>query len=269
MPKLRQQTIRPNGLKKIALATIILVSLIRGGTLEGSTPTLAYQSDLSGLPLTFPAQTPEIVAYFNKIARPQDIASFPPMAIHLLPQVTAGQKMVGFFSWAEAESKLDELIDQIDIVMYNPEHWEHTPTDEQENLVVTVQRAAEFAHTRGLRFMFAPDRRYAEAHLGEVAPYVDMVLLQGQRVQHDPQTFASWLLNMINTARTANPEIEVYVQVGATRGTALEMFTAIQTVANDIDGIAVWYMPRTLDILQEFVTLLQGSPAAFAPTPSP
>ena len=167
------------------------------------------------------------------------------------------------------EDKLEELVDQVDIVTYNPEHWEYTPTDEQENLVETVQRAAEFAHTRGLRFMFAPDRRFAEAHLGEVAPYVDAVLLQGQRIQHDPPAFASWVLPMISIARSANPEIQVYVQVGATRGTALEMFTAIQTVANDIDGIAVWSMPRTLDILQEFVTLLQGSPAAFAPTPPP
>lgn len=253
----------------VAIAALIAVSLLCGVQSSWPAAAMTSQTDLSELPLTFPVQSPEVIAYFNQIARPQDIASFPPPFIHLLPQVTVGQKMVGFASWADAERELEALIDQIDMVMYNPEHWENTPANEQQNLAATVQQAAEFAHARGLRFMFAPDRRFAEAHLGEVAPHIDAVLLQGQRIQHDPQAFASWVRAMVSIARASNPEAQIYVQVGATLGTASEMFAAIQTVSNDIDGIAVWSMPRTLNILQEFVTLIRESPPAIEATPTP
>jgi hypothetical protein len=268
MPRSPQKVKRFLRSKMATMAALVLMSLFYVIASSWPAAAMTFQTNLSELPLTFPVQSPEVAAYFNQIARPQDIASFPPSVIHLLPQVTAGQKMVGFASWADAERDLETLADQIDIAMYNPEHWEHTPADEQQNLVATAQRAADFAHAHGLRFMFAPDRRFAEAHLSEVAPYADAVLLQGQRIQDDPQAFASWILGMVHTARTSNPEIQIYVQVGATRGTASVMFAAIQTVSNDIDGIAVWSMPRTLHILQEFVTLLRESLPSIEPTPT-
>jgi hypothetical protein len=143
--------------------------------------------------------------------------------------------------------------------MYNPEHWDLTPEEEQQDLATIVEQFAEAVHARDMLFMFAPDRQYAELHLNQVAPYLDAVMLQGQRLQHDPQTFAAWVLGMAEVAHTANPDIQVFVQVGATRGTAGEMYTAIETVAGEIDGIAVWSMPRTVDILQEFVGMLRGS----------
>lgn len=226
--------------------------------------TLAQETDLSQLPLTFPVQSPEVAAYFNEIARPDDIASVAPGSLFLLSQATEGQRMVAYRSWTQAQSELDALTSPVDMVMYNPEHWELTPEDEQQDLPATVQQFADFCHERSLAFMFAPDRRYAETYLSQVAPDVDAVLLQGQRLQHDPQTFAAWVLGMGDMARAANPDIQVFVQVGATRGTALEMYGAIQTVASEIDGIAVWSMPRTLHVLQEFVQLLRESP----PTPS-
>jgi hypothetical protein len=229
---------------------------------------MAQQTDLSQLPLSFPVQSPEVAAYFQEIARPQDIASFPPERLFLLSQDTVGQKMVAYRSWADAQTQLDDLTGPVDMVMYNPENWELTPEEEQQDLAATVQEFAEFVHERGLRFMFAPDRRYAELYLSQVAPDVDAVLLQGQRLQHDPQTFATWVRGMTEVAHAANPDMRVFVQVGATRGTASEMLAALQTVADDVDGIAVWSMPRTLHVLQEFVTLLRGSLPDAAVTPS-
>jgi hypothetical protein len=221
---------------------------------------MAWQTDLSQLPITFPVQSPEVAAYFHEIARPEDIASVAPASLFLLSQDVSGQKMVGFRSWAEAESQLDSLTGAVEMVMYNPEHWELTPEEEQKELVSAVQQFAEAAHERGLRIMFAPDRQYAELYLSQVAPDVDAILLQGQRLQHDPQTFATWVLGMAQVAHAANPDVQVFVQVGATRGTAEEMLVAIQTVASGIDGIAIWSLPRTLDVLQEFVGLLRESP---------
>jgi hypothetical protein len=150
--------------------------------------------------------------------------------------------------------------------MYNPENWELTPGDEKQDLGTVVQRAAEFTHNLGLRFMFAPDRRFAERYLAQVGPSIDAVLLQGQRLQHEPQTFAKWVLEMVQVARDANPDMLVYVQVGATRGPAAEMYAAIQTVADEIDGIAIWSMPRSLSVLEEFVDMLRVNPPVVEPS---
>ena len=225
----------------------------------------AQQTDLSQLPISFPVHAPEVAAYFDEIARPGDSASVLPDRLFLLSQTELGTKMIAFRSWTDAQSQLDDLSGSVEWVMYNPEHWEYTPEDEQQDLAAIVQEFARAVHDRGRSFMFTPDRQYAELYLAQVAPHVDAVMLQGQRLQHDPQTFATWVLGMADVAHKANEDIQVYVQVGATRGTAEEMYTAIETVAGDIDGIAVWSMPRTLEILQEFVTLIRGdSPKVFA-----
>ena len=250
------------------LGTLLLTGLLAAAGSMMPAVATAWQADLSQLPITFPVQSPEVAAYFSEMAQPGDMASVFPMHLFLLSQDTVGQKMVAFRSWTDAQSQLDTLTSPVDMVMYNPEHWELTPEDEQQDLAEIVQQFADAVHARGLRFMFAPDRRYAEEYLGQVGPYVDAVLLQGQRLQHDPQTFASWVLGMTDIARAANPDIQVFVQVGATRGTASEMLAAIQTVAGDIDGIAVWSMPRTLDVLQEFVALVRETPSPVEATPS-
>jgi hypothetical protein len=227
------------------------------------------QADLSRLPITFPVQSPEVAAYFAQVAGAQDIASLSPEGLSLLPEGHAGQVMVGFRSWADAERELDAVRDRVDWVMYNPENWALTPAEEKEQLATVVQRAAEFTHQRGLRFMFAPDRRFAEQVLTEVAPYIDAVLLQGQRLQADPQVFASWVLEMAGEARAVHADLSIYVQVAATRGPAAEMYAALQTVSEEIDGIAIWSMPRSLDVLRDLVVMLRQSPPAPAAVSSP
>jgi hypothetical protein len=219
-------------------------------------------SNLSELPLSIAILSKATADYFNQIARPDDIAAIPTTAVNpsqVLPLISAGQIKMGYASWAEAEQELDGLLGQIDIVSYNPEHWNLTPIEEQQNLVATVQQAADFAHARGLVFMVAPDLLFAEQQLAEIAPYADVIGLQGQELQGDPQTFETRMTNLINVARASNPNVEIHVQVGATHGTAEEMLAAIETISDIIDGIAVWSAPETLDILQEFVSLIRES----------
>ena len=248
-------TVRCMARKAILVVALLVVSLPAALSPGG---VAAQQPDLSQLPISFPVHAPEVAAYFNEMARPGDSASVLPDRHFLLSQTEVGEKMLAFRSWSEAELQLESLAEPVEWIMYNPEHWEFTPEDEQQDLATIVQEFAEAVHARDMKFMFTPDRQYAELYLGQVAPHVDAVMLQGQRLQHDPQTFAAWVLGMADVAHKANEDIQVYVQVGATRGTAEEMYAAIETVAGDIDGIAVWSMPRTLEILQEFVTLVRG-----------
>jgi hypothetical protein len=221
------------------------------------TPAGRAEDSLSYLPITFPIMSSEVADYFNRIAQPGDIALIPTARLSMLPSINAGRVRVGFASWAQAEQELEGLIGQIDFVTYNPEHWTQTPPEEQQDLIGTVQRAAEFTHTRGIQLMVSPDRRFARESLGEIAKYADLIGLQGQRLQNDPDGFESWATELIQVARASNPEVRIFVQVGATQGTAQQMLAAIQTIEGDIDGIAIWSAPSTLSILQDFVTLLR------------
>lgn len=212
---------------------------------------------LASLPLTFPIMSNNTASYFNDVARTHDIAIFTDSFLQLVPAVDAGRRQVAFASWQQAERELDAVADQIDVIAYNPEHWNRTPMFEQRNLPETVERAAGVAHARGLQFMFVPDRAFAEEHLAEVAPYIDMVTLQGQQLQEDPAEFADWILKMIGIVRANNPQVEIYVQVGATSGPASEMVAALRTVYADIDGISVWSTPRSFGRLREVVGLIR------------
>jgi hypothetical protein len=201
----------------------------------------------------------EMAAYFNQIARPEDIALIPSGYLHLLPEITSGQVRVGFASWAEAQRELPDLAGQIDMITYNPEHWVQTPASEKENLPATVENAARSAHDQGIKLMVTPDRRFLKEYLAQLAPHADFIGLQGQRLQENPQAFEDWAREMIAIARASNPEARIFVQVGATQGPATEMLAAIQTIAGAIDGISIWSTPSTFQILQEFIAEIRPS----------
>lgn len=212
---------------------------------------------LDQLPLTFPVQSDETVAYFNRVARSNDIALVPSRQASWLPQITRGRKMVVFASWAEAEQQLDGLRSQVDIVAYNPEHWDQTPTSEQQNLVATVQRASAFASARGLPLLVAPDRQFATQYAGQIAPYADGLLLQGQRLQDDPKVYAAWIRDTAASARAGKAGVLIYAQVSLAIGTATVCDAAARAAAPDVNGISVWSSPSTFDALQAFVDLIR------------
>ena len=221
------------------------------------TPEARPTRDLSSLPISFPIMTAEMADYFNQIARPDDSALLPAAQLRWLTYIQAGTVKAGFPDWSQAESQLPDLAGQIDVISYNPEHWEQTPEEEKANLPETVQRAQGVAHQYNLQFMVAPDRRFARDYLRQIAPSADLIALQGQRIQEDPEAFAAWALELIAVAREANPQVKIYVQVGANQGTAEEMLAAIQTIAGEIDGISIWVNPDSLETLKAFVALIR------------
>jgi len=181
---------------------ILVLFLAVGMQLSPTLPAVSsVQTDLFRLPITFPAQSSAVIEYFNRISRPDDIASFPSEFTSLLSQVQARQKMIGYASWEQAEHDLELIQENIDFVMYNPEHWSNTPLTEQQNLEAVVIKAADFTHAHGWQFAFVPDRQFAEQFLGRVAPYIDVTILQGQRFQSDPRAFHTWISEMIAVVR--------------------------------------------------------------------
>jgi hypothetical protein len=217
---------------------------------------------LADLPIVFPIESVQSAAYFNQMARPTDVALVSERgAPRILPALTAGQRSVVWTSWADAERQFPTIPPGVTIIGYNPEHWNQTPPDEQQDLSSTVKRAAEFAHAHGLKLLVAPDLRFDQESLAQIAPYADTIVLQGQRLQADPAAFATSVKGLVRTAHVANPKILVYVQVGAPRGSAAQMIGALRGVEGDVDGIVVWTTLQTLTTLQDLVRQLRAGPS--------
>jgi hypothetical protein len=201
----------------------------------------------------YPIMSQEMADYFNANARPNDLALFLGQGAAFIPSIHAGQKVMVWKSLAVMQQQLPGLVGQIDLVAYNPEHNSPTSQSELDNLPAAVQAANTLAHNNGLKLMVVPDRPLDDQYVAQIAPYSDIFVLQGQRLQGNLNQFARWVGPKVSAVRAANPGAKIYVQVGTAQGGPQQMLAALNTIDNQIDGIGVWTSPQeTLEPLQEF-----------------
>lgn len=217
------------------------------------------------IPLTFPLPGPAGIAYFNQIAQPDDMALIPATQAGILGQVARGKRLLVFANWSQAETQLDALLDQVEVVGYNPEHWANTPLAEQNSLDATVAQAAAFVHARNRTLLVAPDRQFADALTYEIASHADALLFQGQRLQTSPADFGAWVTARANQARSAHAGVLVYAQVSTTLGATVDQLYAALAMIDGIidgrssivDGISIWTDNASLPTLQNLVAQLR------------
>jgi hypothetical protein len=111
-------------------------------------------------------------------------------------------------------------------------------------------------------FLLIPDRRFLELYGASLASTADWMTIQGQRIQNNPTQFRDFMRKNIDILKRSNPAVLVNSQVGTATGagftvTARQMYDAIATVADRIDGISIWTTPATLSILKQFVGLVR------------
>ena len=143
-------------------------------------------------------------------------------------------------------------------VMYDYEKWRFTPEDEQRNPAKSLKEAADLVHARGLLFLAAPavdlvpvlapdsdrkrqDDTYLSLGLaGDAARYADVVDIQAQRFQNDPQRYGSFVRAAAAQARAANPKVIVLAgvstQPGGRETSADAILRAIQATRDVVDG---------------------------------
>jgi hypothetical protein len=143
-------------------------------------------------------------------------------------------------------------------VMYDYEKWRFTPENEQRNPGRSVKDAADLVHARGLLFLAAPavdlvpvlapdsDReRQDDAYLSlglaaEAARCADVVDIQAQRFQNDPERYGSFVRAAAAQARAANPKVIVLAGVSTQPGgrdtSADAILRAIQATRDVVDG---------------------------------
>lgn len=200
---------------------------------------------------------PPIIPLFNETARGDDIARVDhPSQVDQLAGIDAGRKMVIFKSVEETEQLLADMADEIDIVGYNLEHGQTTPAAEKEDPVRSIQRMRELADEHGLQLAFGPDHDFALSHGVEMAPFVDIFVLQIQRQQTNPATVEAFVIPLVPQLREANPDLEVSVQV-RTEGDVEGIVELLDSLKAHLDGISILTSPDTVDVAWELVAALR------------
>ena len=194
-----------------------------------------------------------LVDWFNNTARPDDIARAEhPSLIRLMDEITSGQRLVVFKSAADAREAVPLLAGRMDILGYNLEHGPANPADEQADPIAGVKVMQELAHQYGLKLAMGPDHDFAVQYGPALAPYVDMFVLQVQRVQTDPETVRAFVVPLAEELRKANPDIQISVQV-RTEGDVEQIADLLESLLGSIDGVSILTSPETVDIAQDLV----------------
>lgn len=208
---------------------------------------------------------PPLVSWFNSTARPTDIVRVEnPIQFDLFDQVTVGRKLIIFKSAAEAERLLPNIAGQIDIIGYNLEHGPANPADEQAAPVESARRMRALADEYSLTLAFGPDHDFAVSDGVAIAPYVDIFVLQVQRVQTEPQAVYDFILPIIPQLRAANPDLEVTIQV-RTEGDVTAIVDLITSLKDELDGVSILTSPETVPVAEALVAALRPGTAAAGP----
>jgi len=204
---------------------------------------------------------PPLVPIFNGAARSDDIARVEhPSQVGQLSEISNGRKMVIFKSVAETEKLLPDMAGEIDIIGYNLEHGPATPVEEQEDPVGSIKMMRELADEYDLELALGPDHDFALSHGVDMAPFVDIFVLQIQRQQTKPQVVTDFVVPIVPQLREANPDVEISVQV-RTEGDVQAITELISSLEADLDGISILTSPETVDVAQELTVALRPDSA--------
>lgn len=240
---------------RLFLIACLLVSGVMSTSLAQAAPP--PQSDLVRDLWLDVSLGPPLVDWFNRVARPDDIARVENFRqMDLLDEVTVGRKLVVFKSVAQAERVVPRIADQIDIIGFNLENGPGYPSEERADPLGSVKRMHDLARQYDLLLAFGPDHSFALSDGVVVAPSVDIFILQVQRVQTDPATVFDFVLPLIPQLRRANPDIEISVQI-RTEGDVVEVVDLIDAMNDQLDGISILTSPETVDTAEAMVAELQ------------
>ncbi|UCC50568.1 MAG: hypothetical protein JSV68_15830 [Anaerolineaceae bacterium] len=204
---------------------------------------------------------PPLVPLFNAAARENDIARVEhPSQVGQLNEIKNGRKMVIFKSVEETERLLPDMASEIDIIGYNLEHGPATPAREQQDPVESIQKMRELADAYDLELAFGPDHDFALSHGVDIAPFVDIFVLQIQRQQTKPQIVAEFVEPLVPQLREANPDVEISVQV-RTEGDVGAIVDLIGSLSANLDGISILTSPETVDVAQDLTIALRPNAA--------
>ena len=108
------------------------------------------------------------------------------------------------------------------------------------------------------------DSLLAESLQFPLAPLADQFVLQIQRVQEQPGVAADFVDGMTTALRAANPDLEISVQV-RTDGDPAQVAALVDTLADEIDGVAILTRPDGVDEAERMVAAIRPEAATNPP----
>ena len=158
----------------------------------------------------------------------------------------------------EADIEAGLIADEVTLVMYDPEAWEHTPLTEQLDPATAMAAFSELARSQDYQVLMTPHPGLvtvpgaACAKLPEesvpaafvrcripaaAALNADIVDLQLQALQQDPERYRKWTTAAAEQARQANPQVQVLAHLTTRLAPdPTVLFSAWRSVQPVVDG---------------------------------
>lgn len=168
-------------------------------------------------------------------------------------------RLISTKSMDEIRNALDQrgAVSGVGGILYDPEHWQFTPAEEQRDPARFEKMGASLAHARGLLFVAAPavdlisvlapaerkNRYQAYLRLGlaaDAARYADAIDIQAQGAERDTELYADFVRQAAAQARQANPTVVVLAGISTNPNgqhvTADDILRAIAATRDVVDG---------------------------------
>lgn len=176
----------------------------------------------------------------------------------VIPPAWHAELVRSFTSYAMLKRAFDEgTIDaSVRAILYDNEHWQFTPDEEQRGHAEFTRMAAELVHAHGLKFIAAPavnltrvlaagGARGPGAYLAtgiarDAARYADVYEIQAQGSERDSGKYASFVTAAARQAREVNPHVIVLAGLSTNPSgqhvTADDVLAAISATRSAVDG---------------------------------
>jgi hypothetical protein len=192
-------------------------------------------------------------------------------------------------SWAscaqfEADAGSGAIVADVRVVMYDPERWRHTPTEEQRDPIGAIARFGDLARRYGYVCMITPhpglvsvegspltrkpdeseEAAYERSGITETAARAaDIIETQVQRLQNRPDAYRDLVSATAARARAANPSVLVLSGLSTSPGfpaTPQMLFDAWASVKDIVDGHYLSLAKgRNPEVMAEFLRLVLAS----------
>jgi hypothetical protein len=166
-------------------------------------------------------------------------------------------------AWASEARFADDLLHgripaDVRVVMYDPEAWGATPVNEQMDPARAMQRFESLARTHGYVVVITPhpslvtvagaacaagpgeaiERAFLRCRIeAEAARYADVVEVQAQYLEAEPEAYRSFVSAAARQARGANPGVLVISGLSTTYAQdPSTLYTAWRSVLGTVDG---------------------------------
>ena len=198
------------------------------------------------------------------------------------PGATTGRSWASSTRFAEDVAN-DAIPDDLQVAMYDPEHWEATPLDERLDPHASIETFGTLARSEGYTVLITPhpnlvsvpgsplaprdcetrESAYLRSGIAEVAAAnADMIETQAQTLQSDPDRYRAFVAETVRISRATKPGIQVLSGLSTHPGypaTVAMLRNAWKSVRDVVDGhylsLARLRLPEVATaFLQETVT---------------